>query len=127
MRSFFGRFRRNRDENLDDSSYYRDEPTTNRFTAVLFGLFALFVTLLIAGGLFFGGRAVYRALNGTPAEKTSEQQQKQGDDQNKSPATPAPTGQPAPSQGPATQPNTDDTPSSVPSTGDTLPRTGDDL
>lgn len=132
--AFFDRFRR-RDDEGDDPSYYRNEPTTNKFTAVLFGFFALFVTLLIAGGLFFGGRAVYRALNGTPAENTAEQKKQDDQSQDKPDATPAPgtsSDDSSSNQNPNTQPNTGDTPTSVPSTGDTpapstsLPRTGDE-
>lgn len=129
--SFLDKLRR-RNKKSDDSSYYRDEPTTNKFTALLFGLFALFITLLIAGGLFFGGRAVYRALNGTPAENTTEQKNNDGqNEQNKPAATPAP-GSSSQNSAPSSQPTTGDTPSNVPSTGDStpaepaLPRTGDE-
>lgn len=71
--SFLNRiFRRNEDDS-DDLSLYNDEPTNNRLASVLFGLFALFVTLLIAGGLFFGSRAVYRALNGNSGDNVANQ------------------------------------------------------
>lgn len=123
-------FRRNRDDESDDLSVYKNEPSNGKLASLLFGIFALFVTLLIAGGLFFGGRAVYRALNGSPAEDTS-QQGKDTNAEEKKTAEPASGSSSGDSQStdtsqPSQSPRTGDTPTSVPATGDTpLPRTGD--
>lgn len=40
----------------------------SRGSAILYGLFALVITLIVATGVFYGGRAVYRALNGSSNE-----------------------------------------------------------
>lgn len=119
--SIFNRiFRRDRDEESEDLSIYKtEEPTTNRFTSFLFGFFALLVTLVIAGGIFYGTRAIYRTLNGDSGGQVS---------------TPSNSG--SNTQQPAsTQSKTEDDksktstkkPGNTPSTGDNLPSTGDNL
>ncbi|HYF96668.1 MAG TPA: hypothetical protein VD947_01365 [Patescibacteria group bacterium] len=143
--SFMKKFRRRDDEESENLSLYNDEPTGGRLASVLFGFFALFITLLIAGALFFGGRAVYRALTGGSDDNsssqnsgsTSDSKPSEGQDSSSTstPSTSTPSGDSS-NQGSLTQqnPNTGDTPapSSVPSAGDTpasdqpLPRTGDE-
>lgn len=58
-------------------SYYQTEDKSKSGSAILYGLFALVVTLIVAAGLFFGGRAVYRALTGTSGDSETTQQQDQ--------------------------------------------------
>ena len=61
-------------------SYYQTEDKSKSGSAILYGLFALVVTLIVAAGLFFGGRAVYRALTGTSSDSDTAQQQDQDAD-----------------------------------------------
>lgn len=119
------------EENNTDKSY-ENEQGRAKGSAVMYGLLALVVTLVVASGIFFGGRAVYRALNGddsndntatTPTTQTdtSEQAKKAdtaNDNQNTSSAS--------------TKTNQSDTSTSsstktTPATGDepVLPHTGD--
>ncbi len=110
-------FRRNRDEESEDLSIYKDEPSTNRFASFLFGFFALLVTLLIAAGLFFGGRAVYRALNGDSTENVATP-----DNKNTTASTKSEASKSSDSKNQKSKQT-----SSTPSTGDNLPSTGDNL
>lgn len=139
--AFWDRFKRDRVVTEDVDVYA--EPGTGRLASFLFGFFALFVTLLIVGGLFFAGRAVYRAItdDSNGSSSTQDQGQQNAGDQQVTPATPAPTGE-SNSNGSSSSdnssssgqsPSTGDTPASVPSTGDdeavstqALPRTGDE-
>lgn len=62
----FDRFKRNRKKTVlptEVDEYYKSEMRTRRGTSILFALFALIVTLAVAAGLFYGGRAIYRALS----------------------------------------------------------------
>lgn len=110
-------FHRDRDDEAEDLSVYKDEPATSRLTSFLFGFFALLVTLLIAAGLFFGARAIYRALDGNSKDDTATTQ-KAGDT-----AQPKDTAKKKKSskQSSGASSSGDD----LPSTGDTLPNTGD--
>lgn len=142
--SFIKKFRRRGDEESENLSLYNDEPMGGRLASILFGFFALFITLLIAGALFFGGRAVYRALTGNSDDNSSSQNsgstndskpsEGQNSDSTSTPSASTPS-QGSNNQGSSTQQSpTGDTPapSSVPSAGDTpasdqpLPRTGDE-
>jgi hypothetical protein len=136
--SFINRFFRRNDEESDELSIYKDGPASNKLASLLFGVFALFVTLLVAGGLFFGGRAVYRALSGSPVEETTKQQEENADTAEKSPASKAADSsepssgesQPQAQQSPDTGDTPGNVPTTVPETGDSpsqqaLPRTGD--
>lgn len=70
---FLDRFKRNRKKSTlptEVDEYYKSELRTRRGTSILFALFALIVTLVIAAGLFFGGRAIYRALNNDNQDTT---------------------------------------------------------
>lgn len=121
MRLFDRIFRRDRDdeESEDLSIYKTEEPTTNRFASLLFGFFALLVTLVIAGGIFFGGRAVYRTLNGDSGSQVSRPSDNSGN--NPQPAASS-------SKSDTAKKNTSTKkPGNTPSTGDNLPNTGDNL
>lgn len=123
--------RRENSKDSEEVSYYKDVPTTNKFAAILFGFFALFVTLLIAGGIFFGGRAVYRALNGSSTEETSSNENKQGSAPEQKPeAQTAPSSNTSQQTPQSQSPNNTSSQAEMPSTGDsestTLPRTGDE-
>lgn len=137
--AFWDRFKRDRVV-TEDVDVYANEPGTGKLASFLFGFFALFVTLLIVGGLFFAGRAVYRAItdDSNNSSSTQNQGQENASDQQATPATPAPAGENGSnnsnSSGSNSQsPSTGDTPATVPSTGDdepaaapSLPRTGDE-
>lgn len=126
--SLLDRFRKEKDEDLEeDSSIYKEEATPNRLASFMFGFFALVLTLLIAGGLFFGVRGIYRAVQGndnpsTTATNQSNNKDNSGDSskEKKKTATSNESSSPHQSQ-------SGGSPSSTPSTGDNLPNTGDNL
>lgn len=112
-----------------DAQYQTDNKTGG--SAILYGLLALVVTLIVAAGLFFGGRAVYRALTGTGGSDDVTEQEEQANGTEES------SGQEGPSAGDQTTPGisdgSDDTDGQtgtngldedIPSTGDDLPATG---
>ena len=116
-----------------DSQYQTDSKASG--SAILYGLFALVVTLIVAAGLFFGGRAVYRALTGTGDEEIVEVDGQDGTNG----TTDNETGQDPADQTPGVssdtangETDTDNEPSGrgsgtsadIPSTGDSLPATG---
>lgn len=68
----------NSDITEEVDSYYQNEDKSRSGSAILYGLFALVVTLIVAAGLFFGGRAVYRALTGSTSEDTTQQEGQNG-------------------------------------------------
>lgn len=118
--SFLDRFRRTDNDDLDnDESVYRDGPHRSALTSFLFGFFALLVTLLIAAGIFFGGRAVYRAIKGNPDSSNTNGQSTS----NKPPNMPSASKE----SGTKKTSTAAKKPSSTPSTGDNLPSTGDNL
>lgn len=120
----------------DIDAYYQPDKSSSG-TALLYGIFALVVTLIVAAGLFFGGRAVYRALTGTSSsDETSQQEdqgtteetentQDEGNGQNQTPGvssdTPNGSGGEDESDSQSSDEESSDT---IPSTGDSLPRTG---
>lgn len=61
----FDRFRKKDDSVLPSEvdEYYNSELKTRRGSSLLMALLALAVTLIVAAGLFFGVRAIYRAVN----------------------------------------------------------------
>lgn len=63
-------------EKMDAQYHTEDESRSG--SAILYGVFALVVTLIVAAGLFFGGRAVYRALTGDSSDDTSQQESPSG-------------------------------------------------
>jgi hypothetical protein len=128
----FDRFRKKEDSVLPSEvdEYYKSELKNRRSSSVLMAGLALLATIVIASALFFGGRAVYRAINDDEGVKTGEVQEAPPAEQGAGENAPGsgsttPEGQ-SPSESP-TSPQAGDTPGSVPSTGDTaLPRTGDE-
>lgn len=149
---FLDRFKRNRKKSTlptEVDEYYKSELRTRRGTSILFALFALIVTLVIAAGLFFGGRAIYRALNDDNKD-TTKVEDSNSNSANTSPASSqdsssaSGTGQgsnssttetgessgagSASSTDSSSSPTSQSAPSTVPSTGDepvALPHTGD--
>lgn len=151
----FDRFKRNRKKTVlptEVDEYYKSEMRTRRGTSILFALFALVVTLAIAAGLFFGGRAIYRALsnddntqapvqtdNNKKVESTNQDQSsssQSSDTSNSSQSQNSGSGDtPVSSDGSGSNNGSNssngadsDAPSNMPSTGDepeVLPSTGD--
>lgn len=124
--SLLDRFRREKDEDIEeDSSIYKDEATPNRLASFMFGFFALVLTLLIAGGLFFGVRGIYRAVHGnnSQTQTTASDQSKNKENSSNS----ASEQKKKTSSASGGQSNGAAHPSSTPSTGDNLPNTGDNL
>lgn len=138
--AIFDRFKRKQKVVLPEevNEYYQSQRRERVSVAIILGVVALVVTLLIAAGLFFGGRFLYRKISGTevkkPAtvqveeKKTSEEGSSSADNQNggrvDAPANPAPSS-PAPTPAPTTS---TPAPAQTPALGDTpaLPRTGDE-
>lgn len=115
--AFLDRFRKKSDEDEEDSSVYRgDGESRSSLASFLFGFFALLVTLLIAAGIFFGVRALYRASHHNKNLNTTQtaKNQPSANSSNKEKSNSKPSG-------------SSSTPSSTPSTGDNLPSTGDSL
>lgn len=122
----------NRDNQGGDNHEVNDEidapyQTDNKMggSAILYGLLALVVTLIVAAGLFFGGRAVYRALTGSGGGNGATEQEEQAkgteegaeqgpSDENQ--ITPGVSGGSDDADGGSAE--------DIPSTGDNLPRTG---
>lgn len=153
--AFLDRFKRKPKVVLPEevNAYYQSERRERVGVAVILGIVALIATLLIAAGLFFGGRYVYRQFidNDSSKEQGTGQQvdpndidgQPQGD-QEVNPDTNAggttgdqPTSStpgsgssdtPANPSAPQTPPSTTTpAPQTTPALGDTaLPRTGDE-
>lgn len=140
------RFRK-RDDSLLPSEvdeYYKTELKNRRSSSVLMALLALIITLIIAAGVFYGVRTIYRTLNNedsanTTTQETGKEEAKPGE----SKPDPTPGSQGTDADGSAgdsgDSPATDgqdqsrdenDTPTAgdVPATGDSsesLPSTGD--
>ena len=145
--------RRNQDSVLPQEvqEYYQSEKRQKRSVAIALALAALFVTVAVAAGLFFGGRYVYNKIWGDDKQTETAQNDNRGfeeqnnQDQVKDQGTSSTNtsnpnqSQPSPSQGsqnnpapapaPSTQPAPAPAPSSTatPALGDeNLPRTGDE-
>lgn len=131
----FDRFRRkNQDSSVlpaEVNEYYQSEQRERRGVALLLGTITLVVTLLVATGLFFGGRYAFRKItdNDKSASQTTTNSGKQGagkQDGTSSPGDPAKDN----SAGSAATPSpSTSTPSSnpAPTSGSTAtPRAGDD-
>jgi cytoskeletal protein RodZ len=134
--AFWDRFKKRDDSVLPDEvkQYYQSEQRQRTGVAVLMGVAALIITVLIAAGLFYGGRFVYRQITGddkqTAQEQAAEEQTEKSDEEEAKPderptggegqseSIPGSTEEPSPTP-PAPAP-------SSPSLGDEpLPRTGD--
>lgn len=140
--SFLDRFRKRDSSGQDVEADYQAESQTGKLAAVLFGFFALIITLAIAAGLFFGGRAVYRAFQGSDetnqtAEQKDQKQQNQNQAQNQQAEQETktesnsntnqnePQEQSSSSSSSNRSPQTPSSGDNIPSTGDRLPATGD--
>lgn len=144
----FDRFKKKEDTVLPSEvdDYYKSELKTRRGSSVLMAVLALVLTLVIAAGLFFGVRAIYRTFNkddsAKPTSPETVNQQNQGtaeevkpedqtnpnssSDANSSttPGSSDSANQPSSGSGSGTAPSTGD----IPATGDSqaLPATGDE-
>lgn len=131
----------NQDITEEMDAYYQDGSKSSNGSTILYGLFALVVTLIVAAGLFFGGRAVYRALTGTSSDEATtveqedqsssdseEQNSQDTDNVNGTGQTPgvssdSPNG--GGGEGDSEEGQSDgESSGSIPSTGDSLPATG---
>lgn len=140
--AFWDRFKRKDESVLPEEvkQYYQSENRQRAGVAVLLGIAALIITVLVATGLFYGGRYVYRQITGDDQQTAQEQEQQEQADEAQEEGT-APSDeeqsagdeeqsgdtipgsdeeQPAPAPAPAPAP-------SSPSLGDEapLPHTGD--
>lgn len=127
--------------------YYTEEARDQRSASWLTGVFVFVVTVALVLGLFYGGRALYRAVTGDdqPAQTTeqsadqpaneqgSSSEQKQGDQEVPAPSTDG-NSDTNPDQLPGssneatpTPESTDSTPQTGPSDAEEIPRTGPEL
>ncbi len=130
----------NQDVTDEMDSYYESRNSRSGST-ILYGLFALVVTLIVAAGLFFGGRAVYRALTGTsgdsetvttPEEESTSSTSEDSDNssqsgnssQNQTPGVESDTPSDDSSDSESNQNRNSGSSENMPSTGDNLPSTG---
>jgi hypothetical protein len=135
--AFWDRFRRNQKVILPEevSQYYQSARRERVGVAILLGIVALIVTVLVASALFFGGRFAYRKIAGkdkkTPISQTEQKEeiktqqenssQNQGDvEETPQPQPTPPTPQPQPAPRP-----TNPTPTTPALGDDSLPHTGD--
>lgn len=148
--ALFGRKKQNNVLPDEVSEYYQSQRRERIGVAILLGLVALVVTLLIAAALFFGGRYIYRQFFADdktaptvsqPTEQTDKsgegsKEQVSGGSQSQS-AAPAPAPSPTPSTSQTNSGTSSSTsgtssstttPQSTPNLGDEqpLPRTGDE-
>jgi hypothetical protein len=123
----------------DEMDAYYESKNSRSGSTILYGLFALVVTLIVAAGLFFGGRAVYRALTGTSGDSETATTQEEenpsstsGDDNdngqtggsdNQTPGVDSDTPGADGGSG-SNQSNNGSSSEDMPSTGDNLPSTG---
>jgi cytoskeletal protein RodZ len=145
MKLNFWPFNRNKsDESTlpeEVQNYYQAEKRERRGVAGLLAVGTLLVTVVLALGLFFGGRALYRAIfdNDSGTTETAQQddaEQQEADsnsqdedtsdaDQPTATPNPAPTPSSTPTPTPST-PQSQNTTSTTPNTGPNLPNTGPD-
>lgn len=137
----FDRFKRDDDSVLPSEveTYYHEEKSGRRTAALMLGLVTFVITLLVGTLLFFGGRAIYRAISDDKPNDQVAQPEKQPE--TKPAATTATSNESSESTSNSTETSTppsedsEDTPNNNPSrrpkqivnTGDqdSLPRTGD--
>lgn len=114
-------------------NYYQTEPRTRSGVAWLLALGTLVITLVVALGLFFGGRFVYRKIankNTTPVTTQQADTESMPSDSDTSstnttkPSASTPTPTPTPAPAPATSGATPTTPAATPQRN--LPNTGPD-
>jgi len=140
--SLLDRIRRNREQSVlpeEVQEYYQTEKRQRRGLAIILALVALLVTILVAAGLFFGGRWIYRKFdnkNDKQAESSQGQVSTKDDTENKTEqsnnsnsAQSSPTGTENPTPPAPTTPTPQPAPANptTPALGDnTLPHTGDE-
>lgn len=76
--AIFDRFKRNRNDSTlpeDTDAYYKEDRASRRTAALLLGLATFVTTLLVGSALYFGGRAVYRAVSGNDGQDDTAQVQ----------------------------------------------------
>lgn len=133
--AIFDRFKKKQRVVLPEevNEYYQSQRRERVSVAIILGVVALAVTLLIAAGLFFGGRFAYRKIANTDKPKpTAVQTDNKQPEENKQGATNgsgavnAPTN--PPSSTPQNTPPTNNNSRTTPPLGDntTLPHTGDE-
>ena len=102
--AIFDRFKRKDQSVLPEEvkQYYQSEQRQRAGVAVLLGIAAIIITVLIAVGLFYGGRYVYRQINKEDNQITSQEGE-----------TNKPQNEAAPAKNPNATPGSDTTDSSV--------------
>lgn len=136
-------FKRNK-TTIDDAvmpqelqDYYEAETRERTWMAWMLGLATLVITVVIALGLFYGGRFAYRKIRGSDSKQTAVQQDNQSEDEdadeadeeNEEQTASAPaTSEPAQTAAPTSTPNTSSTTTNTPRTAtpqpSTMPNTG---
>jgi cytoskeletal protein RodZ len=130
--AFWDRFRKNNNQSMlpdEVNKYYQSEQTGNRGKALLLGVGTLIVTVLLAGALFMGGRAVYRQFSKDDTATTTNNDNNQGQNgSSNTPSTDQPSSQNNGSGGTSTPGSSDTTPPPSTTTpgGGAVPRTGDE-
>ena len=140
--AIFDRFKRSDPSVLPEEvkQYYQSEQRQRAGVAVLLGVAAVIITVLLATGLFYGGRYAYRKINKDDNQTASQQQPQTDTSKTQSGAQSAanpntPTVLPDSTGGegsgsastPATPPAASTPPANTPPLGDTtLPHTGDE-
>lgn len=97
--------------------YYESGRRGRRGIALLLGLATLVITLLLAAGIFFGGRWIYRKITNNDSktpETTQNQQNSNGGSNNQPTPTPEPKPTPAPAPTPTPAPTPAPTPKPAP-------------
>lgn len=142
----FDRFRKKEDSVLPSEvdDYYKSELKSRRSSSVLMAILALVVTLVVAAGLFFGVRAIYRAINddkpsNSNAQESKDNGTKPADTENVAPDNPTESNNDSDASTDASSSDDEENTSSsgndtpvtgdIPSTGDSpdaLPSTGDE-
>lgn len=139
--ALFNRSKKNQKSVLPDevSQYYQSQRRERTGVALMLGIVALVVTLLIGSALFFGGRFVYRqfandnkpaatqpVIDDTKSEENKGQvSEEQADNDASQDALPGAPETSTPGSGGADEEEVSQ-PTTTPSTGDaTLPHTGD--
>lgn len=134
----FDRFKKEDDSVLPSEvdDYYKSELKTRRSSSVAMALLALLVTLVVAAGLFFGVRAIYRTLNKDDSSgKTSQEIKKQEEQKAVTPVDEKPsatddsetnnTGSTDQTDSSSSTNDGSANSSPTPSAGDNIPATGD--
>lgn len=126
----FDRFRKDKGSTVtvseSDEPYFKEERFSRRTSALILGVATFITTLIIGSALFFGGRAIYRAVFDDEANNTTQTETATEDQE----AQPAPSGNTNQTDGQDGEDGQDVTQpprrnSGAPATGDSMPTTGD--